>query len=211
MTFPGSIGQMIEQAVNGTKSLEHKQLAAYLKKNEMKTVVGPIRYGKDGEWATGLILRFGGHAAAAGLSIRMADVEKFGEAFEQTVCELLTPAVLKNAMVALQAMGGQIFHMGPLGSAAVIKVITNMLAFIHLVADGEALMLAIPEREADGWPLEPTLASLHGKPFVMYSPYEARPFHQMLSERFERSLVAEAVELGLVVIQEYFRHRTCFP
>jgi 3-hydroxyisobutyrate dehydrogenase len=43
---------------------------------------------------------------------------------------------------ALQAMGAKIFHMGPLGSAAVIKVITNMLAFIHLVADGEALMLA---------------------------------------------------------------------
>lgn len=43
---------------------------------------------------------------------------------------------------ALEAMGGQIFHMGPLGSAAIIKVITNMLAFIHLVADGEALMLA---------------------------------------------------------------------
>jgi 3-hydroxyisobutyrate dehydrogenase len=43
---------------------------------------------------------------------------------------------------ALQAMGGAIFHMGPLGSAAVIKVITNMLAFIHLVASGEALMLA---------------------------------------------------------------------
>lgn len=43
---------------------------------------------------------------------------------------------------ALQAMGGKIFHMGPLGSASLIKVITNMLAFIHLVADGEALMLA---------------------------------------------------------------------
>ena len=43
---------------------------------------------------------------------------------------------------ALQAMGEQIFHMGPLGSAAIIKVITNMLAFIHLVADAEALMLA---------------------------------------------------------------------
>lgn len=43
---------------------------------------------------------------------------------------------------ALQAMGEKIFHMGPLGSAALIKVITNMLAFIHLVADGEALMLA---------------------------------------------------------------------
>ena len=43
---------------------------------------------------------------------------------------------------ALKAIGNRIFHMGPLGSAAVIKVITNMLAFIHLVADGEALMLA---------------------------------------------------------------------
>lgn len=43
---------------------------------------------------------------------------------------------------ALRAMGGRLFHMGALGSAAVIKVITNMLAFIHLIADGEALMLA---------------------------------------------------------------------
>jgi 3-hydroxyisobutyrate dehydrogenase len=43
---------------------------------------------------------------------------------------------------ALQAIGKKTFHMGPLGSAAVIKVITNMLAFIHLVADAEALMLA---------------------------------------------------------------------
>ena len=42
----------------------------------------------------------------------------------------------------LEEMGNRIFHMGPLGSAAIIKVITNMLAFIHLVADGEALMLA---------------------------------------------------------------------
>jgi len=41
-----------------------------------------------------------------------------------------------------QAIGGEVFHMGPLGSASVIKVITNMLAFIHLVAAGEALMLA---------------------------------------------------------------------
>lgn len=48
-------------------------------------------------------------------------------------------ALHKNA---LQAMGDKVFHMGPLGSAAIIKVITNMLAFIHLVADGEALMLA---------------------------------------------------------------------
>ncbi len=43
---------------------------------------------------------------------------------------------------ALEAMGGTVLRMGELGSASVIKVITNMLAFIHLVADGEALMLA---------------------------------------------------------------------
>lgn len=53
------------------------------------------------------------------------------------------PADLIEAhRAALEAIGGRMFHMGPLGSAAVIKVITNMLAFIHLVADGEALMLA---------------------------------------------------------------------
>jgi 3-hydroxyisobutyrate dehydrogenase len=43
---------------------------------------------------------------------------------------------------AMQAMGDRIFHIGPLGSAAIIKVITNMLAFIHLKATSEALMLA---------------------------------------------------------------------
>ncbi len=43
---------------------------------------------------------------------------------------------------AMAAMGDKIFHMGPLGSSCIIKVITNMLAFIHLKACGEALMLA---------------------------------------------------------------------
>ncbi len=43
---------------------------------------------------------------------------------------------------AFEAIGGRVFHIGPLGTASVIKVITNMLAFIHLVAAGEALMLA---------------------------------------------------------------------
>jgi 3-hydroxyisobutyrate dehydrogenase len=43
---------------------------------------------------------------------------------------------------AMEAMGDKIFHMGPLGSSSIIKVITNMLAFIHLKATSEALMLA---------------------------------------------------------------------
>ena len=51
-------------------------------------------------------------------------------------------ALFERHRPALQAMGKRIFHVGPIGSASVIKVITNMLAFIHLVAAGEALMLA---------------------------------------------------------------------
>ena len=39
-------------------------------------------------------------------------------------------------------MGGEVIHVGALGQASVIKVITNMLAFIHLMAAGEALTLA---------------------------------------------------------------------
>lgn len=43
---------------------------------------------------------------------------------------------------ALRAFTNRQFHMGDLGSAAIIKVITNMLAFIHLKSCAEALMLA---------------------------------------------------------------------
>jgi branched-chain amino acid transport system substrate-binding protein len=49
--FNYAIGQMLEQAVTATKSLDHKVLADYIRKNEMRTIVGPIRYGPDGEWA----------------------------------------------------------------------------------------------------------------------------------------------------------------
>jgi 3-hydroxyisobutyrate dehydrogenase-like beta-hydroxyacid dehydrogenase len=42
---------------------------------------------------------------------------------------------------ALKAMGGRIIHLGGIEQAAVTKVVTNMLAFIHLIAAGEALML----------------------------------------------------------------------
>jgi single-stranded-DNA-specific exonuclease len=46
----------------------------------------------------GLILRFGGHAAAAGLTVRSADMAAFEIAFEQTVRELLTPADLERVI-----------------------------------------------------------------------------------------------------------------
>jgi 3-hydroxyisobutyrate dehydrogenase len=51
-------------------------------------------------------------------------------------------ALADRHMPLFEAMGGRVFHVGPLGSATDLKVITNMLAFVHLVACGEALMLA---------------------------------------------------------------------
>ena len=52
------------------------------------------------------------------------------------------PEVYEKHKPAFEVMGGRVFYVGELGKASMIKVITNMLAFIHLVADGEALMLA---------------------------------------------------------------------
>ncbi|MGI9462043.1 MAG: NAD(P)-dependent oxidoreductase, partial [Alphaproteobacteria bacterium] len=43
---------------------------------------------------------------------------------------------------ALRLIASRVFFMGAIGSAALIKVITNMLAFINLVGSSEALMLA---------------------------------------------------------------------
>jgi 3-hydroxyisobutyrate dehydrogenase-like beta-hydroxyacid dehydrogenase len=42
---------------------------------------------------------------------------------------------------ALDAMGGRVIYMGGIEQVAVTKVVTNMLAFVHLIAAGEALML----------------------------------------------------------------------
>ncbi|MCX7627702.1 MAG: single-stranded-DNA-specific exonuclease RecJ [Methylophilaceae bacterium] len=44
----------------------------------------------------GLLLRFGGHAMAAGLAIRMEDFSRFAKAFEAVVQALLTPADLER-------------------------------------------------------------------------------------------------------------------
>jgi 3-hydroxyisobutyrate dehydrogenase len=45
------------------------------------------------------------------------------------------------AFPALKAMGYQILHVGELGKASVLKVVTNYLASTHLAALGEGLMV----------------------------------------------------------------------
>ena len=46
----------------------------------------------------GLLLKFGGHAAAAGLTLRAADFERFRAAFEAAAQALLTPADLERSI-----------------------------------------------------------------------------------------------------------------
>ena len=85
--FNYAIGQMLEQAISATKSLDHKRLADYLRKNEMKTIVGPIRYGPDGEWANARVVQ----AQFRGVTDK--DMEQFRQAGKQVV---LYPAAVQD-------------------------------------------------------------------------------------------------------------------
>jgi 3-hydroxyisobutyrate dehydrogenase len=92
-----------------------------------------------------VIERLAAHAARQGIVTLEAPVTggvHLAASGEITVLVGGDAATFAQHRLAFEAMGRQIFHIGPLGKASVIKVITNMLAFIHLVAAGEALMLA---------------------------------------------------------------------
>jgi branched-chain amino acid transport system substrate-binding protein len=49
--FNYAIGQILEQAIAATRSLDQKLLAKYLHSHEFDTIVGPISWGPDGERA----------------------------------------------------------------------------------------------------------------------------------------------------------------
>jgi branched-chain amino acid transport system substrate-binding protein len=88
--FNYAIGQMLEQAVTATKSLNHKVLADYIRKNEMKTMVGNIRFDTVGEWSTPRV------PMAQFRGIKGKDVEQFREAGKQVI---VAPAALKSGDV----------------------------------------------------------------------------------------------------------------
>jgi branched-chain amino acid transport system substrate-binding protein len=44
-------GQVLAAAVEGTKSLDHQKIAEFMRTQNFSTVVGEIRFGKNGEWA----------------------------------------------------------------------------------------------------------------------------------------------------------------
>lgn len=85
------------------------------------------------------------HAQAAGMQVLESPVTGGVHLAAQGKITVIVggeQSLFEQHRPAFEAMGNKIFYIGALGSAAIIKVITNMLAFIHLVADGEALMLA---------------------------------------------------------------------
>jgi DNA-binding transcriptional LysR family regulator len=57
----------------------------------------------------------------------------------------------------------------------------------------EALMLAIPRSQAHRWPKRPKPASLQGKPFISYAPYEAGYFYQLVQGHLMRAGVTPDV------------------
>lgn len=92
-----------------------------------------------------VIMRLAETAATQGVRAVEAPVTggvHLAKAGEITVILGGDAAVVQEFMPIFQIIGNRIFHVGGVGQASKIKAITNMLAFIHLVADGEALMLA---------------------------------------------------------------------
>src|SRR5260370_40638729 len=70
--------QVLKQAIEGTKSVEHKKLADYIRVSTFKTVLGDVKFGKDGEWAESRVLQIQFH------DVKANDVEQFRTMNTQT-------------------------------------------------------------------------------------------------------------------------------
>jgi len=74
-----AMGQMIEEAVNATKSLDQKTLAKYIREHTHKTIVGPITYADDGEWKQSATLE------AQFRGVKDKNMEQFRQAGKQVI------------------------------------------------------------------------------------------------------------------------------
>ncbi len=54
--FSYALMQIVEQAVKGTGGTDDAKLADFLRKNTFKTVVGDIKFNKEGEWETAQVM-----------------------------------------------------------------------------------------------------------------------------------------------------------
>jgi branched-chain amino acid transport system substrate-binding protein len=84
--------EVLQQAVEGTKSLNDDKLADYLRTNSFKTIMNPdIKFGKDGEWTKSGVMQVQYHDITEG-----ANLETWRGMSYQTV---LTPADQKTGNV----------------------------------------------------------------------------------------------------------------
>lgn len=97
-----------------------------------------------------------------------------GDAFEQ-------------ARPALEAFGSRIYHLGPAGAGAQMKVLNQLLCGVHLAAAGEAMALA----KKQGLPLDLTLEILTGGAAGSWMLSDRGP--RMAAGRFDG--VASAVDI----------------
>jgi branched-chain amino acid transport system substrate-binding protein len=51
-----AVGQVLGQAVEGTRGLDQQKIADYIRATEFSTIVGKVKFGKNGEWAKGRTL-----------------------------------------------------------------------------------------------------------------------------------------------------------
>ncbi len=85
--FAYSYLQVLEQAVEATKSIDHAKLADHMHKATFNTIVGPVRFGKNGEWAKtrALMVQFRG--------LKPDDMQQFTKEGSRVV---LYPAAVKS-------------------------------------------------------------------------------------------------------------------
>jgi branched-chain amino acid transport system substrate-binding protein len=82
--------QVMQQAIEATKSVDDKKLADFIRSNSFKTVLGDIRFGGDGEWEQARFLQVQFH------DIKGNDIEQFRTMGTQTV---LTPVEYNSGNV----------------------------------------------------------------------------------------------------------------
>jgi branched-chain amino acid transport system substrate-binding protein len=90
--------QVLQQAVEATKSLDDQKIADYIRANTFKTVVGDVKFGKWGEWAESRVLQ------VQFQNIKGNDVAQFKDTGTQVV---VSPPDYASGKVVYPYQGGK--------------------------------------------------------------------------------------------------------
>jgi branched-chain amino acid transport system substrate-binding protein len=76
--------QVLQQAIEATKTLDDQKIADYIRANTFKTVLGDVKFGAKGEWAQSRVLQIQFH------NVKGNDVDQFRQTTTQTVLTRLS-------------------------------------------------------------------------------------------------------------------------